>query len=177
MEATKLRVKRLSKTAQIPKAGSEGAAGLDLYADIGAPRQHNCEDHQVACGNVVSPSYLCNICIKERNNTMIIPPQSKALVPLNIALEIPWGFYGRIAPRSSMAMKHVAVGAGVVDSDYRGPVGVVLFNLSPGNNLEIKTGDRIAQLILEKISLPHVWEVDELEDTRRGAGGFGSTGK
>lgn len=76
-----------------------------------------------------------------------------------------------------MAMKHIAVGAGVVDSDYRGPVGVVLFNLSPDTPLEIRTGDRIAQLILEKISLPHVWEVEDLEGTRRGAGGFGSTGK
>ena len=76
-----------------------------------------------------------------------------------------------------MAMKHIAVGAGVVDSDYRGPVGVVLFNLSSEKPLEIRTGDRIAQLIMEKISLPHVWEVSELEPTRRGGGGFGSTGK
>lgn len=75
-----------------------------------------------------------------------------------------------------MAWKHsIDVGAGVVDYDYRGNVGVILFNLSE-NDFAVKTGDRVAQLILERISTPEVVEVEDLEETERGAGGFGSTG-
>lgn len=74
-------------------------------------------------------------------------------------------------------MKHgIDVGAGVVDYDYRGPLGVVLFNFGDVA-YEVKTGDRIAQLILERIVTPDVVEVEELDSTERGAGGFGSTGK
>ena len=80
------------------------------------------------------------------------------------------------APRSGLAWKkHIDVGAGVIDADYRGCVGVVLFNHS-AEDLEVKRGDRVAQLILERIETPPVEEVTELDDTERGAGGFGSTG-
>jgi len=98
-------------------------------------------------------------------------------VKTDIAVAIPPGFYGRIAPRSSLAWKsHIDVGAGVVDEDYRGPVGVVLFNL--GNApFKINKGDRIAQLVLTKITTPPVEEVDDLNATARAEGGFGSTGK
>nr|KAJ0205231.1 hypothetical protein LSAT_V11C500238990 [Lactuca sativa] len=79
-------------------------------------------------------------------------------------------------PRSGLAWKHsIDVGAGVIDADYRGPVGVILFNHSD-NDFEVKTGDRIAQLIIQKIIVPEVMEVDDLDSTVRGAGGFGSTG-
>ena len=86
-----------------------------------------------------------------------------------------WIFY-RAAPRSGLAWKHsIDVGAGVVDADYRGPVGVILFNHSD-MDFEVKAGDRIAQLIIEIIMTPEVIEVDDLDSTVRGVGGFGSTG-
>lgn len=83
---------------------------------------------------------------------------------------------GRIAPRSGLASKHsISTGAGVIDADYRGPVKVLLFNHGEVD-YEIKEGDRIAQLVLERIYTPEVQEVEELDETVRGAGGFGSTG-
>lgn len=83
---------------------------------------------------------------------------------------------GRIAPRSGLASKHfIDTGAGVIDADYRGQVKVLLFNHNE-SDFEIKEGDRIAQLILERIYTPEVVEVQELEESVRGAGGFGSTG-
>lgn len=107
----------------------------------------------------------------------IIPKQGKALVMTDIAIALPEGCYGRVAPRSSLSWKHhIDVGAGVVDRDYRGNVGVVLFNLSK-TDYEVHQGDRIAQLIVERISTPPLVEVEELDDTARGAAGYGSTGK
>lgn len=80
------------------------------------------------------------------------------------------------APRSGLAWKHsIDVGAGVIDADYRGPVGIVLFNFSDVD-FAVKRGDRIAQMILERIETPEVAEVDDLDPTERGVGGFGSTG-
>eukprot|EP01137_Pigoraptor_chileana_P001076 Opistho-2@38180 len=105
-----------------------------------------------------------------------IPPKGKALVPTDITIGLPDGCYGRIAPRSSLAWKNfVDVGAGVIDADYRGAVGVVLYNFSD-IAFEVKKGDRVAQLILERIFTPEVKEVSTLEETERGAGGYGSTG-
>eukprot|EP00980_Cylindrotheca_fusiformis_P001107 scaffold305_cov110-Cylindrotheca_fusiformis.AAC.25 len=106
-----------------------------------------------------------------------IPPNGgRAVVPTDLAIACPAGTYGRIAPRSGLASKHgIDVGAGVVDADYRGPVGVVLFNLGK-TAFEVKPGDRIAQLVLEQIVLSPVEVVDQLDATVRGAGGFGSTG-
>ena len=106
----------------------------------------------------------------------IVKAHSKALIPTDIALAIPTGYYGRIAPRSSLAYKnHIDVGAGVIDEDYRGPVGVVLFNHSD-SDFYVSTGIRVAQLIITKIITPDVIEVTELDNTERGEGGFGSTG-
>jgi dUTP pyrophosphatase len=83
---------------------------------------------------------------------------------------------GRVAPRSGLAVKHaITTGAGVVDLDYRGEVKVVLFNLGD-KDFKIQEGDRVAQLVLEKIYTPEVVEVQELQESVRGAGGFGSTG-
>ena len=80
------------------------------------------------------------------------------------------------AALSGLAVKHmIDVGAGVVDADYRGPVGVVLFNFGP-DDFVVEHGDRIAQLILEKVSMVSAMRVEDLEDTVRGEGGFGSTG-
>ncbi|KAJ8622850.1 hypothetical protein MRB53_031379 [Persea americana] len=105
-----------------------------------------------------------------------VPARGKALVPTDLSIGIPEGTYARIAPRSGLAWKHsIDVGAGVIDADYRGPVGIILFNYSD-EAFEVKPGDRIAQLILEKIVTPEVLLVDDLDSTVRGAGGFGSTG-
>lgn len=81
-----------------------------------------------------------------------------------------------LAPRSGLTWKHsIDVGAGVIDADYRGPVGVILFNHSDVD-FTVKPGDRIAQMIIERILTPEVLEVEDLDATVRGAGGFGSTG-
>ena len=97
-------------------------------------------------------------------------------MPTGLSISFPAGLYARIAPRSGLALKKfMDVGAGVVDADYRGEVGVVLFNHGD-QDFEVKMGDRIAQLILEQISTPEVVEVSGLDETVRGTGGFGSTG-
>lgn len=106
----------------------------------------------------------------------MIPARGKELVKTDLQVQVPLGTYGRVAPRSGLAWKnHIDVGAGVIDADYRGNLGVVLFNHS-NEDFEIAPGDRIAQLICEKIAYPRLEEVDSLNDTNRGAGGFGSTG-
>lgn len=108
--------------------------------------------------------------------SMTIPKGQRALVPTDLSIACPAGTYARIAPRSGLALKKgIDVGAGVVDSDYRGPVGVILFNWGDAD-FEIQKGDRIAQLIVELIVLPDVVEVENLESTERGVAGFGSTG-
>ncbi|KAK3826818.1 MAG: dUTP diphosphatase [Linnemannia elongata] len=108
--------------------------------------------------------------------SMTIPAQSQGIVPTDISIAVPEGTYGRVAPRSGLAVKHfVDVGAGVVDYDYRGPLGVVLFNFGK-NDFVIEEGDRIAQLVLEKVYLCDALEVEDLDATERGANGFGSTG-
>ena len=111
------------------------------------------------------------------NEEGVIPKNFRSLVSTGVYLEIPEGCYGRIAPRSSLACKHcVDVGAGVVDNDYRGELKVLLINNGEGDFI-IKKGDRIAQLIFENYSSPTIQVVGALNDTARGAGGFGSTGK
>ena len=106
----------------------------------------------------------------------IVPAKGKGIVKIELAISFPPGMYARIAPRFGLALKKfIDVGAGVIDQDYRGEVGVVLFNHGD-SNFQVKQGDRIAQLILEKIETPVVQDVQELNETERGTGGFGSTG-
>ncbi|EPQ59618.1 dUTP diphosphatase [Gloeophyllum trabeum ATCC 11539] len=105
-----------------------------------------------------------------------IPARGKALVDTQISIAVPAGTYGRVAPRSGLASKFmIDTGAGVIDADYRGVVFVLLFNHSD-KDFQVQEGDRVAQLIIEKIQTPEVLEVDDLDETLRGAGGFGSTG-
>lgn len=106
----------------------------------------------------------------------IVNPQDKQLVKTDIAICVPDGCYGRIAPRSGLALHdHIDIGAGVIDRDYRGNVGVIIFNHSK-STFVIKKGDRIAQLICERIVEPKLREVADLNTTERGERGFGSTG-
>ena len=107
----------------------------------------------------------------------VIPAQGKTLINTQLSMVVPPGTYGRIAPRSGLAAKHhIDVGAGVIDADYRGIVHVLLFNHAK-EDFQIKKGDRIAQLILEKISNAKIEERENLDDTTRGQQGFGSSGK
>jgi len=104
-------------------------------------------------------------------------PCARVLVSTGIAIAIPEGFYGRIAPRSGLAYNHgIDVLAGVIDSSYRGEIKVLLFNTDIERKFEIKKGERIAQMIIEIVALLKVEEVVALEDTDRGNGGFGSSG-
>ena len=106
-----------------------------------------------------------------------LAPKSRHAFTTGLAFAIPVGHYGRVAPRSGLAVKNgIDVGAGVIDADYRGEVKVLLFNLGE-EEYTVKKGDRIAQLIIERISTPEVVQVEDLDSTERGEGGFGSTGK
>ncbi|KAL7741762.1 hypothetical protein ACLKA6_000371 [Drosophila palustris] len=107
---------------------------------------------------------------------LVVPARGKAIVKTDLQVQVPEGSYGRVAPRSGLAVKNfIDVGAGVVDEDYRGNLGVVLFNHADVD-FEVKRGDRIAQFICERIFYPELEQVDKLEDTVRGEAGFGSTG-
>lgn len=140
-------VKRLKPTAILPTYGSDEAAGADLYA---------CLDSAVT-----------------------IAPGETAWIPTGLAMELPKGFAGLVYARSGMACKRGLAPAnkvGVIDSDYRGEITIVLHN----HGKEAQTlnhGDRIAQLIITPVVTPGFREVSELSDTHRGVGGFGSTGK
>ena len=143
----KIRVKKLSPNANIPTYGSAGAAGADLYA---------CLDQDIT-----------------------IAPGETVFVPTGIALEVPTGCAGLIYARSSLGSKRGLAPAnkvGVIDSDYRGEFMIALHN--HGTQLRtVSQGDRIAQLVITPVYTPGFREVTALEDTQRGSGGFGSTGK
>jgi dUTP pyrophosphatase len=99
----------------------------------------------------------------------------RKLIKLNISISIPRHYYGRIAPRSGLSLKGIDIGGGVVDSDYTGNVGVIIINNSP-NVFTIEKGNRIAQLIIEKVANSNLVIVNSLQDTERSSNGFGSTG-
>lgn len=104
-----------------------------------------------------------------------VPPGKVTVVPTGLAWAIPSGHFGHILQRSGMGKKGIMVQGGVIDSNYRGDVGVMLlhFNNEP---YHIKKGDRIAQLVFQKIYVPKLQIVEELDQTERGTDGFGSTG-
>jgi len=104
-----------------------------------------------------------------------IAPKQRALVRTGLAVAIPPGFYGRVAPRSGLAVKQgLDVLAGVIDSDYRGEVCIVLYNTGDGA-IALPAGSKICQLVVEKIITPEAIWVADLDETARGAAGFGST--
>jgi len=108
----------------------------------------------------------------------VLLPGHRVVVSTGIQIRLPEGTYGRVAPRSGIAIKHgIDVGAGVIDPDYEGEVKVVLFNHDPKNSFIIRPGYRIAQLIIEAYYNAEVEEVDDIPSlSRRGDQGFGSTG-
>lgn len=143
----KIRIKRLRDGAQIPTYGTEFSAGADLYA-----------------------------CLEE---TVIIAPGETVKIPTGIALELPMGTAGLVFARSSLGTKRGLAPAnkvGVIDSDYRGELMVMLHNHGKDAQ-QIAHGERVAQLLIVPVFTPGFVEAEELSDTVRGAGGFGSTGK
>ena len=106
-----------------------------------------------------------------------LQPLQRLLVPLDISIRLPEQTFGHILSRSGLALKYgIHVGAGVIDEDYRGNVGVLLFNLSD-KTFEFNKGDRIAQMVIKKYEKVEINEVEMLDETKRGSGGFGSSGK
>ncbi len=110
---------------------------------------------------------------------MVIPPVARALVPTGLRMAIPQGYEVQIRPRSGLALKHgvtLANAPGTIDSDYRGPVGVILINLGDAA-FTVTHGMRIAQMVAAPVVQAAFEVVDDLDSTARGAGGFGSTGQ
>lgn len=109
----------------------------------------------------------------------VLQPKRRVLIPTGIYVALPVGYELQIRPRSGMALKYgitVLNTPGTIDADYRGEIGVILYNAS-GNIVDIKKGDRIAQAVLAQYERIEWEEVEELSETERGEGGFGSTGK
>ncbi len=108
---------------------------------------------------------------------VLVNTMGRKLVKTNISISIPEGYYGRIAPRSGLAYKNgIDVLAGVIDSDYRGDIGVILFNSDHNLDFQVNVGDRIAQIIIEKYHSVNWDTVENLEASVRSEKGFGSSG-
>ncbi|CAB4771918.1 unannotated protein [freshwater metagenome] len=110
---------------------------------------------------------------------VVLAPGERALVPTGVALAIPEGYVGLVHPRSGLAARHglsIVNTPGTVDAGYRGEVKVLLVNLDPREPVELRRGDRVAQLVLQRVERAGFVEVDALPDSARGAGGYGSTG-
>jgi deoxyuridine 5'-triphosphate nucleotidohydrolase len=147
-----LKIKRLKQTAKLPVRMTPGSAGLDLYAaeEVTIPAAQVTKDGLVEIG--------------------------RAVVSTGLLMEIPLGMVGKIASRSGLSVKHnLEVGAGWIDSDYRGEILVEMKNFSAHPFL-VKPGERIAQLVLLKLGEYLVTEVEAINNSVRGSGGFGSTG-
>lgn len=110
---------------------------------------------------------------------IILNPGQRVMVPTGLSVALPEGYAGFVQPRSGLAAKHgigVVNGPGLIDSGYRGEIKVILINFDQDFMFEIKRGDKIAQFVVQKVESVVFKLVDELSDTKRGAGGFGSTG-
>lgn len=143
----KVAVKKLRPGAKLPTFGSQEAAGADLYA-----------------------------CLEEQ---VTIAPGETVFIPTGVAMALPRGSVGLVYARSGLACKQDLAPAnkvGVIDSDYRGEFMIALHNHG-AETRTVANGDRIAQLVVTPIIQPDYFEADTLEDTARGTGGFGSTGK
>ena len=143
-----IKIKKINEKAIIPTRATEGSAGLDLYA-----------------------------CIEE---DVVIKPQGLVKIPTGISIQLESNNFGAfIYARSGLGIKYgitLSNGVGVVDSDYRGEICVGLCNVSDKEYV-VKSGERVAQMIIMPIVVPQIEEVEEIEESARGEGGFGSTGK
>jgi dUTP pyrophosphatase len=142
-----LRFQRLSEAARLPTRANEGDAGLDLYAAEAAT---------------------------------LAPAGGRTDVGTGIAVEIPTGHAGLVLPRSGSARKHgitLSNAPGLIDAGYRGELRVLMLNTDPTEPFEVSPGDRIAQLVIVAVAPAEPVEVDELGESERGEGGFGSSGR
>lgn len=148
MKRIKIRIKKResAKDLPLPQYITPGSSGMDLYADV--------------------------------DDELIINPGEIKLVCSGICLSLPEGFEGEIRPRSGLALKHgitLVNAPGTIDSDYRGPVNLIMTNL--GNlPFKIRRGDRVAQLVIKEVIRAELVEAEELNETVRASGGFGHTG-
>lgn len=113
------------------------------------------------------------------NESVDLAPHERALVSTGLAVAIPDGYAGFVQPRSGMALKQglsIANTPGLIDAHYRGELKIVAVNLDPERTVHIERGERIAQLVIQRVPVVELVEVDELDETDRGAGGFGSSG-
>jgi len=143
---TKILIKRLSKEVSLPKYETSGSSGMDLAANI--------------------------------DSNINIDPGKTAIIPTGLALSIPQGFEVQIRPRSGLAAKQkisVLNTPGTIDADYRGEIKVILINLGK-ETFKVEKGLRIAQMVVCPVVQAQLKEVDDLSETERGKGGFGSTG-
>ena len=111
--------------------------------------------------------------------TVTLQPLERRLVSTGLAVAIPDGYAGLVLPRSGLALKKglcVANTPGLIDAHYRGELKVIALNVDPENSVTIEAGDRIAQLVIQRVPEVQIVEVNELDDTDRGDGGFGSSG-
>jgi dUTP pyrophosphatase len=163
----------------LPKYETVGAAGLDLMANLPCNLENSSKaasDLEIKGKNFEKIGRYNDG--KPEEVIIVISPKGRVLIPTGLFIEVPVGYKANVLPRSGLALKAgitVANSPGLIDEDYRGEVGVILINHSDSNYI-IKNGDRIAQLVLTKYEKIEFNEVNELGDTNRGEGGFGSTG-
>ena len=144
-----LTFRRFTETATIPAYATQGAAGMDLHADLG-----------------------------DVEGQITLAPGERRVVKTGIGMALPVSLEGQVRPRSGLAAKHgitVLNAPGTIDSDYRGDIGVILYNASH-QQFVVRHGDRIAQFVIAPVVQVRLEEVDALDATERGEGGFGSTG-
>lgn len=150
MESILLKIQRVTdkfNNIHLPEYATPGSSGMDLRAAV--------------------------------DGEVNIEPGKTALIPTNISVEIPEGYEIQVRPRSGLAVRHgigVLNSPGTIDSDYRGEIKVILFNFGE-ETFKIKSGERIAQMILSKFYKMEIQESDQLAESKRGSGGFGHTGK
>ena len=110
---------------------------------------------------------------------IVLKPMARALIPTGLYMQLPHGYECQIRPRSGLAIKQglsIVNTPGLIDAHYRGELKVILINLDPTNDIHINKGDRIAQLVIQEVPTVNLVEVEELDETDRGNGGFGSSG-
>lgn len=159
----KVQIKLVREGAQVPAYATSGSAGMDVTACFQFADDIKC------------PEGIASVI----NDTLFISPGQRVLIPTGIAVALPEGTEVQVRSRSGLALKQglsVLNAPGTIDSDYRGEIGVILVNHSLTIQ-QIKSGERIAQLVFAKVERAEFDLVESLDDTERGAGGYGSTGK
>lgn len=165
----KLKVKRKHDDITLPSYQTEGSAGFDLTG-VSFLKLYS-SDKEINLKEVMTQ--------QQKNGVITLRPGERVLIGTGLHVAVPQGYELQIRSRSSYALKKgllVANSPGTIDSDYRGEIGVILINTTHVL-LEVKLGERIAQAVLNKIEQANFELVKELDDTDRGEGGFGSTGK